>query len=364
MGFHWAGKSLQALLPPALWDRLQSAHVAPQEPVVEEDVLKFVNGRTGEFMSGFPVKKFFRLQRSKLRKLFSEGINLRFDKKLSDISYPDDEKVVAHFTDGSSVRGKMIVGADGARSTVRELLLGHEAGRPRRLPYAATFVQSRFTAEQARYLRSFHPLYLGSAHPDGYFAFFGMHDCPDASNPESWTFFYYISWNCSLEKQEATRNWTDAQRLAQQKELAKRFADPWKSAYEWTPEGTPVWYLGLTEWDPGAEGHRWDNREGRVTLIGDAAHPMTYQRGQGLNHSITDCAELATALKKCFHEPAETMQGEAVSEYEESMIARAGEEVRLCTKNTEMLHHWNLVMQSPIMASGMKKGLKTSEYAK
>jgi 2-polyprenyl-6-methoxyphenol hydroxylase-like FAD-dependent oxidoreductase len=246
----------------------------------------------------------------------------------------------------------MLVGADGARSATRNILLGPEIGAINRIPYAATFVQRRFTKEQALYLRSFHPLFLASANPSNNFAFFGMHDAADPDDPTSWTFFFYISWQSSLVEQEATKDWGDAERLAQQKKFAKKFCDPWKSAYEWTPDDVPVWYVGLTDWDPGLEGHRWDNHDGLVTLVGDACHPMTYQRGQGFNHSATDAGKLRDALVN-IHQGGDRM--DLVTAFEDEMVKRGGTEVRDGTANTMMLHDWEKVKQSPLFTKGMTK---------
>ncbi|KAF2109451.1 hypothetical protein BDV96DRAFT_585623 [Lophiotrema nucula] len=353
MGLHWGAPVLKSLMPDEWWSKIQSLQVDPHVPTKEEDTLSFIHGKTGEALAAFTFGPFYRLRRSKLRALLSQDLDIRYDKRLSNITYSDDGKTVtAHFTDGTSETGSFLVGADGARSTTRSLLLGPEQGAIHRLPYAATFVHSKFTTEQALYLRKFHPLYLATAHPDNNFGFFGMQDAADPNDPSSWTFFFYISWHSSLQEQEETKDWTDAQRLQQQKELAKKFCDPWKSAYEWTPDDAPVWYLGLTDWDPGMEGHRWDNHSGRVTLVGDACHPMTYQRGQGLNHSITDAGKLRDAL-------VEVSKGgdrkEIVTKFEEEVIQRAGDEVRSGTANTMMLHDWEKVMQSPFFTKGMKK---------
>jgi 2-polyprenyl-6-methoxyphenol hydroxylase-like FAD-dependent oxidoreductase len=289
--------------------------------------------------------------------MLSDGLDIRYGKRLTNILYSEDgSSVTAHFEDGSVTTGKMIIGADGARSTTRRLLLGPELGAINRLPYGATFVQTKFSREQALYLRKFHPLFLGAAHPGNYFAFFGMQDAAEADRPETWTFFFYISWRYSLEEQDATADWTDAQRLQQVKELSKSFADPWKSAFEWTPDNHSVWYLGLTDWDPALEGHRWDNHDGRVTMVGDAVHPMTYQRGQGLNHSITDAGKLTVAIKAVFEETDRAKRGEIITAFEDEMIARGGEEVRTSTTNTGMLHNWESVMKSPVMTAGLKKG--------
>ncbi|KAF2705137.1 FAD/NAD(P)-binding domain-containing protein [Pleomassaria siparia CBS 279.74] len=352
MGLHWGAPVLKSLMPDGWWDNIQAIQVDPHVPTKDEDSLFLIQGNTGETMLEITFGPFYRLRRSKLRRLLSESLNIQYNKRLSAITYAEDAKsVTAHFHDGTSATGRTLVGADGARSTIRKCLLGPDHAAINRIPYAATFIQRRFTKEQALFLRKFHPLFLASAHPDNRFAFFGMHDALDADDPSTWTFFFYISWQSSLEEQDATAGWKDAQRLAQQKQFAKKFCDPWKSAYEWTPDDAPVWYVGLTDWDPGLPGHRWDNHRGLVTMVGDAVHPMTYQRGQGLNHSVTDAGKLRDALVK-IREGAD--QKDTITAFEEEMIARGGGEVRDGTANTMLLHDWDKVQQSPFYRKGMK----------
>jgi 2-polyprenyl-6-methoxyphenol hydroxylase-like FAD-dependent oxidoreductase len=354
MGLHWGAPALKSLMPHIWWDHhIQSIQVDPHVPTKELDTLKWLQGDNGDTMAAFTLGPFYRLRRSKLRNLLSKGLDIQYNKRLINVTYAEDEQLVmAHFSDGSTTAGKMLVGADGARSISRQLLLGAELATIDRLPYAATFVQCKFTKKQALYLRSFHPLYLASANPNNTFAFFGMHDAADLHDPTSWVFFFYISWPSSLEEQEATKHWTDAQRLAQQKEFAKDFCDPWKSALEWTPHHTPAWYMGLTSWDPSCNEHYWNNHGGLITLVGDACHPMTYQRGQGLNHSVTDASELRDALVKV---QIGADRASTISAFEDEMIARGGKEVRDGNANTMLLHDWEKVKQSPFFTMGLKK---------
>jgi 2-polyprenyl-6-methoxyphenol hydroxylase-like FAD-dependent oxidoreductase len=353
MGLHWGAPALKSLLPDGWWGEIQSIQVDPHVPTKELDTLKWLQGDTGELMAAFDFGPFYRLRRSKLRAWLSRDLDIQYNKRLVNVSLGlHGEFVMAHFDDGTFASGGMLVGADGARSLTRQLILNAKLGAIDQLPYAATFVQRRFTKEQALYLRSFHPLFLASANSSNNFAFFGMHDAADPNDPTSWTFFFYISWQSSLAEQETTKNWTDAQRLVQQKQFAKNFCDPWKSAYEWTPDDAPVWYMGLTAWDPGYPGHRWDNNSGRVTLIGDACHPMTYQRGQGLNHSITDAGKLRDALVE-ISKGAD--QAEAMIAFEDEMIKRGGTEVRDGIANTMLLHDWEKVKLSPLFTKGMGK---------
>jgi 2-polyprenyl-6-methoxyphenol hydroxylase-like FAD-dependent oxidoreductase len=322
--------------------------------------MNFLNGQTGELINSIPANNFYRLRRRKLRALLSEGLDIRYNHALTSITHsPDGQYATAHFTNAPSIRAEIIVGTDGARSTTRSLLLGPECGSIRTLPYCATFIQAQYPREKALFLRKFHPLYLASINPAGYFSFFGLHDVPDPERPESWTFFFYISWYSPLSEQEETSNWSNAQRLQQAKNFSKQFTDPWKSAYECLPDDQEVWYMSLTDFDPGEEAHKWDNHDGRVTLAGDAAHAMTYQRGQGLNHSVTDAAKLASAIGEFVS--GKKSRRDAIAEYEEEMVKRAGEEVRMSTRNTEMVHDWEKVLASPILQKGMGKVGETED---
>ena len=99
----------------------------------------------------------------------------------------------------------------------------------------------------------------------------------------------------------------------------------------------------------------WDSAKGRLALLGDAVHPMTFrthislsllsvrfggfaltgvgvERGQGLNHCIADVAMLIEAI-----DPEAPDLEEAIDKYQEEMVPRAGDEVKLSVKNTTML---------------------------
>ncbi|KUJ11661.1 FAD/NAD(P)-binding domain-containing protein [Mollisia scopiformis] len=351
MGLHWGVPILKSLIPDYAAAQLQSVQVDPNTPTKPVDSLAFLNGQTGEVMVAPEIPNFHRLRRSKLRALLAKDLDIRWNKRLKNLVFEDDNSsVIAVFEDGEHITGRLIIGADGARSTVRKLLLGPEIAPSTRLPYSATFVQAKYTHEQALFLRSFHPLYIAAPHPDGYFAFFGLQDAPDADKPEGWTFFFYISWNASLEQQTTERvTFGNKERLAQVKRKSKGYCEPWKSAFEWVPEDQPAWYFDLTVWDPSLPDHQWDTRNGRVTLAGDAAHPMTYQRGQGLNHSITDAGKLVEAIT------TEAKLATAIEKYEAEMKTRAGEEVKLSVLNTTMLHDWAKVMESPVFKAGLQK---------
>ena len=338
-------------------DTLPPSHT----PTKALDTLRFLNSATGEELGAASIDYFYRLARSKLRLLLSSGIGIQYDKKLKDLTYSDDDlTVTAHFEDGTSRTGRLIIGADGAKSTVRKLAMSNESTNtptpnalPRRLPFAATWASSRFTNEQAQFLSSFHPLYLAGVHPHGRFSFFGMQDRSLPSDPSSWLFFFYISYSCPLSTQAEIASWSQAQLLEHVRDMARELSDPWKSAFEWLPDDHPLWFTGMTDWDPSVPENAWDSRKGRMTLVGDAAHVMTYQRGQGLNHSMADAKGVVEAITKFWR--GEERQADVIEEFEREMKKRAGVEVKMGTANTEMLHEWAKAMQSPLFSKGLNK---------
>ncbi len=361
MGLHWAAPTLQSLIPGSLFSRIQTAQVDPHTPTKDLEQLRFINGKTGAILGLAETEKFYRFKRSKIRALLTEGIQVQWGKSISSITYSDDGMAVtAYFADGSQDTGSILVGADGPHSATRGILVGEEKARCTPIDYAATMCFNKLPRDKARFLRSdpHHPLFQCAPNPVGTFAWLGLHDAPDPEDPESWVFFHYISF---YEPRDSISTKTPREHIQHQKELAKEYADPFKSAFEWlADDNTTAWYGKMQHWDPGDPDHGWDNRGGRATLAGDAAHPMTFQRGQGLNHAITDASKLCAAIAGIWrHEGAMTIEAKAnaMKSYEDEMIKRGGEEVRLGERNTQMLHDWDKVLQSPVLKKGLKQGV-------
>ena len=357
MGLLWAAPALKSLIPEERFARLQEAQVDPFTPTKDIDTLRLLNGETGEVLGGIELHKFYRFRRDKIRALLAEGIDVRWGKRISRITYSDDgSTVTAYSEDGTEDTGSILIGADGPHSMVRTTLVGAEAAQVKPIGFAATMCFHKLSRDRALFLRSapYHPLYQSAPHPNGVFAWLGMHDVPDPDDPETWTFFHYISFP---ESPDTKNERTVAEHVAHQKELAKQFADPFKSAFEWLPDDfTDAWYGKLRHWDPQAPGHEWDNQGGRVTLAGDGAHPMTFQRGQGLNHAIYDAQQVCDAIKSCW-EGAKGFNMEkrkaAIDAYEKEMKPRGSQEVHNSEMNSKAMHDWSKVKESPVLKKGM-----------
>ncbi|KAI4218077.1 MAG: hypothetical protein LQ349_008879 [Xanthoria aureola] len=103
----------------------KKASCNPAIPIEAGGNYAIIHGETGNMLAGVPYKKGLRVLRSKMRKLCGNGIDVQYGKQLSRIEFDEDEQgVTVGFTDGTSVSGTLVVGADGARSKVREVAMG------------------------------------------------------------------------------------------------------------------------------------------------------------------------------------------------------------------------------------------------
>ncbi|KAJ6189224.1 hypothetical protein N7519_004132 [Penicillium mononematosum] len=355
IGLHWGYEPLQYLVPADILAGLKQAQVDPHIPTTHNDRLPMINGESGALITELKSSKVYRLRRDKFRAMLLQGIDVRWGKRLCDITQsPAGEHVTAKFTDGTEVIGSLLIATDGPHSTTRTLLLGEEAAKVTPIDYAATICFTQHTREHALFLRAHphHPVHQVGPHPEGYCGWMNLHDGDDIDHPENWIFTHYISFP---EPRDYVNTRTMREHAVHQKELARRFVDPWRSAFEWMSPDNEVWYSKLRNWDPSLPEHRWDNQQGRVTLAGDAAHPMTYQRGQGLNHAMKDAYTACKAIESFWNKGDFTTEerAKAIQMYEKEMIMRTGEEVRLSEETTLKMHNWSKIMQSPLVQNGM-----------
>jgi 2-polyprenyl-6-methoxyphenol hydroxylase-like FAD-dependent oxidoreductase len=95
----------------------------------EEESLPAFNGVTGDIIFRMAHPGGRRVSRQELRKVLLDGVDVQWGKKLQDLKYEEDG-VQLTFADGSTAETDFVVGADGASSMVRQLLVGAEEGKP------------------------------------------------------------------------------------------------------------------------------------------------------------------------------------------------------------------------------------------
>jgi len=88
---------------------------------------------------------------------------------------------------------------------------------------------------------------------------------PDPEKPETWVFQLMPTW-----LNDGKMHSGGAAGLAELKEIAQDLVEPWKSSILCIPDTTEISPNSVSYWITTA----WDNRDGMITLAGDAAHPL------------------------------------------------------------------------------------------
>lgn len=264
----------------------------------------------------------------------------QYDHTLTDIEYTSSG-VTAVFANGTTASGSLIIGADGPKSAVRSLLLGPDSDAvPLEQIIHANTAYSPGTAERALFLRALHPVWAMVMSP-GMFSFYSIQDTHSSADPSSWVFQVACGW---LGSKDASQ--TPADRVKEIKERAQNLPEPFRSAIMWIPDDQDLTYDTISYW----ASKPWDTRGGRVTLAGDAAHPMPPHRGQGLNHAIQDAFNLVKLLGRVAGGEAEL--GE-IQECSEEVAKRGAEEVEVSKQNAFMTLDWERLKESPVFKQAL-----------
>ncbi|RYP41669.1 hypothetical protein DL767_000874 [Monosporascus sp. MG133] len=116
--------------------------------------------------------------------------------------------------------------------------------------------------------------------------------------------------------------------LAVMKRRARNFAESLNMMLQSIPEGSTCWHNRLSYWIPDP----WGNRNGAVTLVGDATHPTTFPDGTSAARRIASRAFRGKCRKG-------GMSPEAVSVYEREMWQRGREAVVNSNNNNVATHN-------------------------
>ena len=96
-----------------------------------------------------------------------------------------------------------------------------------------------------------------------------VHEAYDDLKPGEWTFMILHSWISEHDLPDLK----GPKILEDFKDRVKLYGEPFRTIIQSIPEDTHCWHGRLSYWPT----EKWDNRNGTVTLVGDAAHPMTYR---------------------------------------------------------------------------------------
>jgi 2-polyprenyl-6-methoxyphenol hydroxylase-like FAD-dependent oxidoreductase len=195
------------------------------------------------------------------------GVKLRYGVTFTDL-HQDDMGVVVTFTDGSTGRYDLVVGADGVRSAVRQALGIELDTRPTGMGIWRAFGPRPATVTRTDLY------YGGPSYIAGY--------CPTGED----SLYAYI-----VEDAQDRFAMTPEERLATMKELSQAYHGPWDEIRESLTDPSRVNYTWFeTHLLPAA----WNR--GRVVLIGDASHTCPPTIAQGGAQALEDAAVLTDLL--------------------------------------------------------------------
>ena len=229
-------------------------------------------GRDVEAAFGAPYYHFHRADLANLLAAAVPPDRLHTGHRLVGLEQKAD-RVVARFDNGVAAEAELLVGADGIHSRVRQIAFGPE--KPRFTGCVAW--RGLVPADRIAHL-----------------------DIPTVSHswigPGAHCVHYWVSAKrlmnvvCVVEHGDWTsESWTDRGRIA---DVLARY-DGWHPIVRGLIEAFPETYVWALH--DRAELPRWS--DGRVTLLGDACHPMLPMMAQGAAQSIEDGAALASLLK-------------------------------------------------------------------
>ncbi len=118
---------MEELLPANIVANLPKAACNPYLEFNDEvESVPVFNGVSGQLLFRNATTGARRVTRQRLRKVFAEGLDIKWGKALSQLS-PTDGSVKLEFEDGEVFDADYVLGTDGTSSKVREFLVGAEA---------------------------------------------------------------------------------------------------------------------------------------------------------------------------------------------------------------------------------------------
>jgi 2-polyprenyl-6-methoxyphenol hydroxylase-like FAD-dependent oxidoreductase len=238
-----------------------------------------------------------------------QGI-VQFNRKLVGIDQ-DNQGVKLAFADGARVEVQAVIGADGVHSVVREWMLGAE--KPRftgRVAYRTTYPARLLGSNQITPVRT---KWWG---PDRHMVVYYV----TANRDE----LYFVTSQPEDAAWMTRESWSQKGDLKVLREAYAGFHPEVQAIVNACPD---VHKWALMERDPLP---RWC--EGRVTLLGDACHPMTPYMAQGAASALEDAA----VLSRCLEGIDADGYARAFKRYETNRLPRTAEIQQTSATNTWM----------------------------
>jgi 2-polyprenyl-6-methoxyphenol hydroxylase-like FAD-dependent oxidoreductase len=273
--------------------------------------------------AGFEVPQFS-IHRGRLQKLIHDAVverlgagAIRTGRKLAGF-IQDDGGVTAQFVDSldgagsETVRAEVLVGADGIHSVVR----GHYAPK-QGLPRWNGVMMWRGAADFPTFLSGRSMIIAG-----GMGAKLVLYPIAEGRTRETRLTNWVVTARVSdTEHPPGKESWSRRGRLDEVLPYARRYAIPGFDVVSLIRSTEAFYEYPMCDRDPLP---RWSH--GRVTLLGDAAHPMYPVGSNGASQAILDARSLADHLARAEH------PYQALAAYEADRLPKTAEIVALNRK--------------------------------
>ncbi|HSX07631.1 MAG TPA: FAD-dependent monooxygenase [Candidatus Saccharimonadales bacterium] len=209
--------------------------------------------------------------------LQAKNIPVHYEKKLVRVEETTDG-VIAHFADGSSAKGDILVGADGVHSTVR----GHLLPTGPSPKFVGVVAVGGFTA-----LKDLPP--INEVKRDAMTYVFGTNFFGYCGGDNGYMMWWANVWRKAAYSPEELANLDDE---AIKRELLTMYGSFHSPVPELIERSGHMLKLSVFDIQSLPTWHK-----GRIVLIGDAAHAVSPNAGQGASMALEDAMYLAKMLR-------------------------------------------------------------------
>ena len=286
------------MIEPGIVDALRAVATSNGDPKEPNDWLRWVDGYNQHFDDPREEKPLFKLYAGyrgfegchrahflgELLKIFPEGA-VEFGKRLDTLTQEPDQRVVLGFRDGTSASADAVIGCDGIKSRVRQLLLGKDnpASYPHyahKIAYRGLIPMPAAISALGEYKARHQHMHLG---PGAHILHFPVADqtlmnvVAFATDPNDWP---------DDEKMTAPAKREDVEKVFE------RWGPTVRDITRLLPDDLDKWAI-FDSYDHPAPFYSG----GRACLAGDAAHAASPHHGAGAGIGVEDALCLSTVLE-------------------------------------------------------------------
>jgi salicylate hydroxylase len=291
-----------------------------------------------------PKRKNVHIPRQALRLALLEQLGkqdiLKWGHRLIGFKQSDDKRLELSFQVNDEIKttkADLLVGADGIRSIVRSLIIGESVTPLHYLGYMV--ILGICSLDDLRDVDS--PLLDSQTVFQTVNGQERIYMMPYAPNSIMWQLSFPMS-------QEEAKILSQKGALAL-KEAACRIAN-WHMPIPQILAQTPPQYIsGYPVYDRALLEPELLENAGAITLIGDAAHPMSPFKGQGANQALLDALALARAISKSCSSSTRWkdvgLRETVLTEFEDEMLTRSASKVKDSADAVEFLHSKDILRE-------------------